>query len=318
MHRIPHNRWHPRPEYLTAAQRVISSGHVGPGPEVEALERELAERFRRGDDCAVVSSGTAALYLAIRVLGLARVRMSTYNCTALLHAAQMAGADVELCDIDPDSLNASRPVSLSVDTYGMPAATGTVHDFTWSPGANYRERTTGSLGDASVISFAATKPLGVGMGGAVLGSKELIAEIRDIRDYDGKRSLRPRFNFSLGDVSAAMVRCRLSLLNEENEWRFEVATRYGQFSKLGQNGRYVFLVHPDELSIARGHFESLGIEVINPLEPWELLHNQLWLDPTRFPTAERASRETLSLPIWVGMTEEEVSRVCRALETLEV
>src|SRR3990167_10336289 len=121
MHRIPHNRWQPRPEYLAAAQRVISSGHVGPGPEVEALERELARRFRRGDACAVVSSGTAALYLAIRVLGLARVRMSTYNCTALLHAAHMAGADIELCDIDPATLNAKEPVTVSVDTYGVPS-----------------------------------------------------------------------------------------------------------------------------------------------------------------------------------------------------
>lgn len=340
---IKHNAWVNRPEYEAATLRVLRSGHVGPGPEVEAFERELAERFRPGGETCCVSSGTAALRLALRLLGEHNVSIPTYACSALWHAAYDGMFGPSLVDVDRASFNAPT-ATVVVHTYGVPSEVSEdgISDFTHAPGATIGGRSVGSLGAFSVVSFGATKPLGCGSGGAILGPADAIAEARAMRDYD-RPGMGERFNYSWHDLGAAIGRERLRRLDEGNRRRIDIASLYSSATPWatrihgvtktnkgvsipilgwGDSGKswywgnrvfYRYVVHVSDVSRARGHFAALDIETINPLRPDELLHRRLGMDPAAFPVAEDVAAHTLSLPIWPGMSESEVSRVCDAL-----
>ncbi len=324
---ILHNRLVLTAAEKAAGNRVLDSGMVAQGEEVAAFERELAERFRPDGDCVCVSSGTAALKLAGTQLGESN-SVPTYACVALLQA--MASRyewdgllNVRLVDCEPETFN-SPGAGIVVHTYGVPCAVpaGAIEDFTHAPGASLDGKPCGSLGELSVISFGATKPLGCGSGGAVLGPKEAIAEIRDVRDYDQKPTLRARFNYAWHDLGAAIGRERLRRLDEDNAWRGRAASRYRVARACDQayvEGRifYRYVVRSFDPEADMARFAAAGIETIVPLRTDELLHRQLGLDPARFPNAEAIAASTVSLPIWPGMTDEMVSRVCDVLATLE-
>jgi len=91
---IPHSRSTLSEADAEAVARVVLSGQIAQGPEVEAFERELAA-FAGQRDAVAVSSGTAALHLALLALGVgpgAEVVIPTYVCDALHHAVTHAGA----------------------------------------------------------------------------------------------------------------------------------------------------------------------------------------------------------------------------------
>lgn len=320
---IPHNRFKPRYGDGWAIRDVVNSGQIGQGPHVEAFEDELVERFRPGGAAACVSSGTAALRLAVIALGLEEVTLPTYACTALYHAVNDGVSRVKFVDCAPWTL-CSRAASVVVHTYGNPGAVlGPVEDFTHAVGGSYDGHVCGSMGQASVISFGATKPLGAGVGGAVLGEAALIEAIRDMRDYDGKRELRTRFNWQLGDMTAALGRRRLARLDEENDWRKATAERYAEVCRANgidiyasaASTFYRFVIRVPDVEKARQNFAGHGIETLCPLERWELLHVQVGTF-SDYPNAEDAARHALSLPIWPGMAEADVACVVEALKGL--
>lgn len=325
---IPHNRWVSHSKDEEAVLRVMRSGYVGSGPEVEAFERELAERFRPGGAACCVSSGTAALRIALNLLGEINVSIPTYACTALWHAAFDGMFGPMLCDSELGTFNAPD-ATVVVHTYGVVSEVpgDSIEDFTHAPGGSIDGRSAGSMGAFSVISFGATKPLGIGAGGAILGDKEAILAAKDIRDYDQKPTLRERFNYQMSDIHASIGRERLRRLGADNARRQEIAQKYwtaiGETTDISKDpshaiGRtwYRFVVHAKEPSTARGHFERMDIETIVPLRTDELIHRQLGLDPARFPVAEDIAAHTLSLPIYPSMTDEEVDRVCEAIAGL--
>ncbi len=197
-----------------AAARVVRSGQVAQGREVEAFEREVADFTGRRYGVAV-SSGTAALHLGLLALGIGegqRVAVPSYVCTALLHATWAVGAVPVPCDIDAQTRNMA-PAALaqleSVDVaivphmFGLPADMDAfdklgipyIEDCAMSIGATRAGRPLGSNGALSICSFYATKMLGVGEGGMVLTDERHLADaVRQRREYDGVPARRVHFN----------------------------------------------------------------------------------------------------------------------------
>jgi perosamine synthetase len=344
---IPHNRPSFAEADAAALARVLESGHVAQGAEVRAFEEEITARFGRpGWDAVAVSSGTAALYLALRALGIGighRVLMPTYVCTALVHAARLAGAEPSLADVRDSDFNLEMPIAspdprpkaiILPHTYGVPSdpaqlrALGVpvIEDVAQAIGGRYGGQPAGSLGDLGVFSFYATKPLTCGQGGMILGPREVCDDIRDRRDYDGKRDLRPRFNFQMSDLEGALGRSQLRRLDEFLARRRETASLYG--AALPQHLRHQepmpgaepnhfrFVIRLDEVETARQRFERAGVTTIVPTEPWELLHRQMGVPRELFPVAERVARTTLSLPIQPSLTDDDRRRVAAAVESL--
>ena len=244
--------------------------------------------------------------------------ISTYTCSAVFYAALLDERWSTLSDIDPVTLH---PITrhLSEHTYGViDTRPAPIEDFTHSP-----LPPAGSIGRLSVISFGATKPLAAGAGGAVLGPKDAIEDIRDRRDYDGKRDLRERFNFQMSDLHAALGRTKLKRLDSDRARRAEIAERYLKalrpvaYTPRGFWYRFPIMAErglsAQQLILVLAGY---GIQAIAPVEPWELLHRKLGHAFSRYSNAEMIASRAVSLPVWPGMSEAEIGQVCSALEKL--
>src|SRR3990170_697834 len=217
-----------------AVARVVRGSQLAQGPEVEAFERELAPWFG-APAAAAVSSGSAALELARRALDVGpghEVIVPTFACDALWHAVVRCGAQPVLADADPETLSlapadAARRRTprtrgvVVVHAFGLAAdvdaflALGVpvVEDCAQALGAEAGGRPVGARGAAAVGSFYATKLLTTGEGGAVAGPAGRVARARDARDYDEREDLRPRFNYKMTDLQAALGRAQLRRLD---------------------------------------------------------------------------------------------------------
>jgi dTDP-4-amino-4,6-dideoxygalactose transaminase len=349
--RIAHNRPLVTDDDRRAVDEVLRSGWIAHGPEVAALERDFDDMYERGGSCAV-SSGTAALFVTLRALGVGsgdRVAVPTYSCSALLNAVFMAGAEPLVVDVlpadfnlDPTSLErmagrVGRPaVTVAAHCYGAPAnvadiaAVGpkVIEDCCQSLGGIVAGRPLGDQGEAAVFSFYATKIVTCGHGGLLRDPGGAVAvAARDFRDFDVRPDYRPRFNLYLTDFQAAMARSQLRRLASIAERRRYIAARYTEVLPsfvhvdpgVAQPGRLVYrfvITLPDAAGreTLRRHLADRGISTIVPVERFELLHRYLGLDPAGFPVAEALVDTTLSLPVYPGLTDAEVQCVCDALE----
>ena len=246
-----------REELLGAATRVLASSRFILGPEVRALEAELAEAS--GARHAIgVASGTDALLLALRALGVGpgdEVVTSAFSFVASGSTISLLGATPVFVDIDPGTFNLD-PVLVDkavtprtraivpVHLYGQPAdmdaigaiarANGlaVVADAAQAVGARYGDAGIGAWGDAVCLSFYPTKNLGAcGDGGMVLTSRDdLAARLRRLRDHGAARKyehLELGQSSRLDELQAAFLRVKLARLVEWTEARRAIAARYG-------------------------------------------------------------------------------------------
>ena len=350
---IPHNA-----PLITAADRaavdaVLASGWIGEGSEVEGLEADFDALYGGGGSCAL-SSGSAALFLALKVLGAGpgtRVAVPTYACSALLNAIHMAGAEPLVCDVrrhdynlDPDSLQrlsgGKMPVAtIAVHTYGAPADVAAIagcggaiiEDCCQSLGGRHDGRLIGAEGALAVFSFYATKIVTSGQGGMLRDPKgDFATAAHDYRSFDCRETYEPRFNLHMSDIAAAMARSQLARLEAIAARRRDIARRYlaavpegvEVMAGTGDEERMVYrfvLEFPNGESreLAREDFWENGITTIVPLERYELLHRYLDLDPADYPVAEALVDVTLSLPLYPALEEEQIERVCETLAGLE-
>jgi dTDP-4-amino-4,6-dideoxygalactose transaminase len=248
-------------QYVVAA---IRSGWIAPlGPDVDAFERELAERV--GVDHAVaLSSGTAALHLGLLGLGVKRgdvVLTSTMTFAATANAIVYAGASPHFIDCDPESGNmdpsllrraleqftqggvkptAIVPVDLLGKTvdytailaiaaeYGVPV----LCDAAESLGATHRGEAAGSFGHASIVSFNGNKIMTTSGGGMLLTNDESLATHTR---YLATQARQPvvhyehtdiGYNYRLSNLLAALGRAQLSRLDAMISRRRSIRDRY--------------------------------------------------------------------------------------------
>ena len=327
---------------------MLSSSWVAQGPQVEALEAQFVRRHAGGEACAV-SSGTAALFLALKALGIearAKVAVPTYACSALLNAIYMAGAEPAIVDVLPDSfcldpaaLTRQVPDSacvIAVHTYGAPANIAAlrqagrklIEDCCQSLGGEGSQGVLGKQGDVAVFSFYATKVITGGQGGLVWSNDAGVTEVvRDCRQFDCRESYVPRFNLQMSDIQAALINSQMSRLDAIRARRLAIAQTYlaalpaglSVQSGLDDAGRmaYRFVVLAPDLATREAlgrHMEQAGVGCAVPIERNELLHRYLKLDPADFPVAERLADTTLSMPIHPGLTDAQLAKVATALK----
>lgn len=339
---IPHSRPTTSEQDAERVAAVVRRGWLAQGPEVAAFEHALAVRLGTAA-AAAVSSGSAALELALRALGVGpgdEVLVPTYACDALYHAAARCGAAPVLVDADPETLGlavgdarrrltrrtraliAVHPFGLAVDVDAL-AALGVpvVEDCAQALGAVRDGRPVGARGAAAVCSFYATKLLATGEGGAVGGDAERIARVRDGRDYDEREDLAPRFNYKLTDLQAALGLSQLQRLDGFVARRRAIAARYRTAlaglpaCRLPADAgpghvyhRFVVRLGAPVAPVAEA-MARRGVVARRPV--FRPLHRALGLDG--YPEADRLWAEALSLPCYPLLTDAEVDRVAAAL-----
>lgn len=348
---IPHNRPCITAEDRAAVDAVLASGWIARGPVVAALERALAGLYGAGSACAV-SSGTAALYLAIRAIGLeprSAIAVPSYACVALLNAVHMAGCTPRVLDVRPDTfcidahlLPRQAPdarLAIAVHCFGATAdvmglearGCAVIADCCQSLGGIDADGPSGCHGRAAVFSLYATKIITAGQGGLVWSREPvLIDRIRDYLEFDGRETYAPRFNFQMTDIQAALALSQFERLSGIRNTRARICSRYrealpdglGVQAATALTGRMMqrfAVVAPDRATRDRlwTHLGDAGIGCAVPIQRFELLHRYLGLDPDDYPASEALADTVISLPLHVGLAEPDIAAVCQALSSFK-
>ena len=190
MLRIPLGRPYLGTEEQQAILSVMESRLIATGDTVKLFEDALATKFGR-THCVVVNSGTSALYLALKALGIKKVIIPSITCSAVLYAALNAGVRPIFADVDSETHNIDLASLSKYDltcsegvivthTYGHSADIGSVQhylneysltlieDFSQATGGYFKNQILGTFGKISVTSFYGSKIMTTGCGGAIL------------------------------------------------------------------------------------------------------------------------------------------------------
>ena len=239
----------------SALRLVLRDGFLTGGPRIEAFERSVAAAA--GARFAVaVSSGTAALFLALRAAGVGQgdeVILPGFTFPATAGAVVAAAARPVVCDVDPRSFNldpAKLEAALTprtravmpVHLFGLPAPMPPILEFARAHGLKVIEdaacalgarldgRPCGAAGDLGCFSFHPRKIVTTGEGGAVVSNdEELVAKVRLLRNHGIRRTAAgmefelPAFNFRLSDLHAAVGLAQMKHLSAQLELRRELA-----------------------------------------------------------------------------------------------
>jgi perosamine synthetase len=342
---IPHSRPYLDEEDHRGVLDVLKSGQLVQGERVAAFEEAFCREMNLPGAVAV-SSGTAALHLALLALGIGtgdEVILPSYVCTALWHAVRYTGATPVLADIEGDAYSLStldirRRLTKKTKTiivphmFGQSADMATllnlgpplVEDCAQSLGSHYQGEPTGTFGAVAIFSFYATKVIATGEGGMVVSRNgKLIDAIREMRDYDRKKTLATHFNYKLTDLQAALGISQLKKLPFFNARRQEIARRYDRvLQDAGQTPpvrkpdrdhgyfRYVFLLD----SMNRFLNDMVRQRVICRKPVFRPLHD--YLELTGYEVTNHVWQHAVSVPIYPGLTDEEVETVTSHMQTI--
>ncbi len=240
---------------IAAVTRVIRSGMLAQGPEVQAFELEFSQVLELDRACVAVNSGTSGLHLGLLTAGIGpgdEVIVPSFTFAATANAVALTGATPVFADIEADTFcldprsaeeaitgrtKAIMPVHLYGHPIDMPAfeAIATTHglrlfeDAAQAHGASLNGRPVGTLGDFAMFSLYPTKNMTSGEGGMVSCADELTARtMRLLRNQGMEQQYRNElvgFNARMTDLHAAIGRVQLSKVLGWNVRRRENASR---------------------------------------------------------------------------------------------
>jgi dTDP-4-amino-4,6-dideoxygalactose transaminase len=241
-----------------AIGQVVASGNYILGPNVEALEREVASYCGTAHGVGV-ASGTDALHLALIACGVKEgdeVITTPFSFIATADTIAQVGAVPVFVDINPRAFNldenkiehkitARTKAIVVVHLYGQPARMDkimtiaeeygikVIEDCAQAMGAEFQGRKVGSIGHAGCFSFFPTKNLGcMGDGGMVVTDDDEIAErVRMLRVHGQGKKYQSEilgFNSRLDEIQAAILRVKLKYLDTWNAERQNKASLYSR------------------------------------------------------------------------------------------
>jgi len=260
------NRIFLSPPYMNAAERdllieAFDSNWIAPlGPHVDRFEEEIAS-YIGIKHAAALSSGTAALHLGLKILGIKegdRVLCSTLTFTASANVIMYEKAAPVFIDSDPNTWNFdislleetiikhSPKALIAVDLYGQSCDYETISDIckkhgvaviedsAEALGAEYKGQRCGAFGDISVFSFNGNKIITTSGGGMLLSDNEdyvkkarfLSTQAREPELHYEHKELG--YNYRMSNLLAAVGRGQLQVLDDRVRARRAIFNRYYQ------------------------------------------------------------------------------------------
>jgi perosamine synthetase len=205
-----------------------------------------------------------------------------------------------------------------ISSLGIPI----IEDCAHSIGSRYKDSYTGSFGALSIFSFYATKVIATGEGGMVLSDNEqLIAIIRDLRDYDEKDDFAVRHNYKITDIQAALGIAQLKKLSLFIQKRKEIADKYDRIFNdfslpvplVPEDREHIFYRYVVLLENAERFMESMMKRRVACRRPvFKPLHRYLGL--SGYATTDLIWERAVSIPIYPSLTDEEVGLITDAME----
>lgn len=345
-------------EFDSAVAKVMESGYFILGPNVEAFEREYAA-YLGVKHCIGMSNGLDALHIALVALGVgpgdevivpANTYIATWLAVTYTGATPVPVEPVEnTYNLDPARIEAAitprTKVILPVHLYGQPADMDPIlevakrhnlqvlEDAAQAQGAKYKGRRVGGIGDIAAWSFYPGKNLGAfGDAGAITtNSDELADKVRVLRNYGSRVKYVNEvvgFNTRLDEMQAAVLRIKLSKLDEWNERRRKIAALYLEnlqdsdlilpaVPEWAEPGWHLFVIrHPRRDELQKYLAEAgVGTLIHYPIPPHlQEAYASLNLKEGAFPVTEDIHREVLSLPMGPHLSLEDAGVVVEALK----
>jgi dTDP-4-amino-4,6-dideoxygalactose transaminase len=273
----------------------------------------------------------------------------SHTAVATVCAVELSGARPVLVDVDPKTLTMDPAAAeaaitprtraiLPVHLYGHPAdvvalrriadAHGLllIEDAAQAVGATVNGRPVGSFGHIAAVSFYPTKNLGAcGDAGAVLTDDPQMAEqVRQMRSYGQEtraNSLRRGINSRMDEMQAALLRVKMQYLDEHHLTRRRMAQCYSSqiqgvelpYEAPGvEHAYHLYVVRHPSRDALQAELKSRGIgTAIHYPRPVHLqdAYTDLGFPLGSLPETERAVQEILSLPLYIGLSDDQIERV---------
>ena len=353
---IPYGRQDVDEADISAVVAVLRGDWLTGGPSVSQFEEDLAALVE-AKHAVAFSNGTAALHGALAAAGIGPgdlVVTSALTFVASANCARYVGADVQLVDIeadtlllDPkqvpscDALVAVHYAGLPVDLSALPSRPRVlVEDAAHALGARTADGPVGNCArsDMCMFSFHPVKHVTTAEGGIITtNSDELAARLRRFRshgtvprpDLGGWHYdvVETGFNYRLTDLQAALGSSQLRRLGTFVERRRELADRYRTLL-----ADLPVVLPPGDIDQRRHAYHLFPIQVANRRQVYDRLRAsgigvQVHYVPVyrhplfaavgsaaRFPTCERVYEGLLSLPLFPALRDDEQDAVVAALE----
>lgn len=334
-------------EEAAAVAAVLESGDLTMGPKVQEFEGLLAEA------CAVphavaVSSGTAALHLAVLALGIGEgdeVLVPAYTFPATANVVALAGARPVLVDVDATTMNLDPELTraavtrrtravLAVHLFGrpvdwssLPEGVEAIEDAAGALGARWQGTPCGGLGVMGCLSFHPRKIVTTGEGGAVTTAREDLADsVRRLRHHgiatQGEFEIaEPGFNYRIPDVLCAVGIPQMRRLSELHAARAAVAARYEERLRdivetpgadAGDiHGWQAYVVQLDRRDEALAALRAADIQA--QIGTYGLHRLGAYRDQGSFPGADSCFERALALPFHTQLSEGDLDRVAEVV-----
>ena len=309
---------------------------VGVGNGLDALILILkALGIGVGDEVIVPSNTYIATALAVTYVGASPVfvepRIETFNINPILIEEKISNKTKAIipvhlygqaCDMDP-IMDVARKHGLKI-----------VEDCAQAHGATYKGQKVGTFGDAAGFSFYPGKNLGaLGDAGAVVtNDKEIADRVRALGNYGSDYKYHHIYkgnNSRLDELQAAFLSAKLPLLEKMNIERRRIADRYLTEIKnpkvvlpaVGEDYVpvwHIFGIRCGNRDALENYLNKAGIGTNKhypiPMHLQEC-YKELGFKKGDFPIAEEISKTELSIPMYYGMTDEEISYVVEIINS---
>lgn len=313
-----------------------SSGCVGVANGTDAIELALrAAGIGPGDRVATVSNTATATVAALVAAGASPVFVEIEPATMLMDPGALErafardGAKIKaVVVVHLYGLPADMPAILAIARrHGAPV----FEDAAQAHGAGIGGKNAGTWGDLAGFSFYPTKNLGgFGDGGAVVGADAaLLGRVRRLREYGWRiRHVADDHggNSRLDEIQAAILRVRLRRLGAENARRGEIAARYLErlaglpltlpFVPSGRSHVWhQFVVRTPRRDRLRAELAERGIDC-GMLYPVPVHRQPAYATADELPVTDASCREVLSLPLHLGLSDDDVAFVADSVRSL--
>ncbi len=330
-------------EEKEAVLEIIESHQITRGKWTKTFQEEFAH-FVGVKHCFTVCSGTTALFIALKALGVEkgdRVIVPAMSFMATIDAVYLAEGIPLVIDVDDfytmdlnqleDAARKFRPaVVIPVHLYGgMADMEGimflsekygfyVIEDAAQAHGAELKGKKAGAWGHIGVFSFYASKNVPMGEGGALTTSDEDVArKIKRWIDFGD----HPAFNVRITEFQAAIGTIQLRKLENRNNRRREIASRYnsllnGDFSPPTErdNSFHVYHLYTLRHSERDRIVSELKRKDIDARVYYTyLLHELRNAEHLPTPQAEKFRKEVFSIPVHPYLTDEQVEYIVESL-----
>ncbi|MDA3941436.1 MAG: DegT/DnrJ/EryC1/StrS family aminotransferase [Spirochaetia bacterium] len=360
-----------------AVIKVLRSGWLTTGVEAKNFETEFGA-YIGSSNALAVNSATSGLHLALEAFGVGpgdKVITTPYTFTSTAEVIRYLGADPVFADIDPDNFNISS-VEIEILLKKDPSIKGIIpvhiagnpcnmedllrlrekynvfiiEDAAHAFPVKYNGKLLGTIGDAGVFSFYATKTITTGEGGMIVTNNSKAAKRMSVMRlhgidreiWDRYTSDKPSWQYSIvdagykynmPDIAAAIGREQLKKASLFLKKRKNIAEFYFKnlvsmdFLKLPEqienHGWHLFMARiiPEKLTVSRDKFiqeiinKGIGISVhFIPLHIMPYYKNKYGYNEQDYPQTLEVYNTVFSLPIYPNLTENQLKRIVSAIK----